>query len=219
MQNMQKEIPKIEYPSRDVINNIRVLDNNEPFVDIVETGRIFLRKDSKFLIPKIRKTVYDKLIIAVNSLPEGYNFRIMSAYIPLSLQQEVWNSKWKKISKKYWYIWFILPQKIKQKLVRKYAAYPKKGSPHSTGGAIDVILVNNKNEIIDVGGDFASANETAHTRYGNINEAQKQNRAILYSAMTGAGFVNQPFEWWHYSYGDKTWACLNNKDFAIYDTV
>lgn len=216
---MQKNIPIIEYPNRDFISSIKVFDNKEPLVDILETGRIFLRKDSKFLLPKLRQSVYERLIKASDNLPNGYNFMVMSAYIPLSLQQDVWNGKWEKVSKRYWYIWFLLPRKIKERLVRKYAAYPKKGSPHSTGGAVDVILVDDSGKEIDVGGKFASADKTAHTRYEDLNNTQKQNRAIIYNAMIDSGFVNQPFEWWHYSYGDKTWAALNKKDFAIYDTI
>jgi len=36
--------------------------------------------------------------------------------------------------------------------------------------------------------------------------------------MEDQGFVNYPYEWWHYSYGDKYWGYVKNKT-AIYDTV
>jgi D-alanyl-D-alanine dipeptidase len=34
--------------------------------------------------------------------------------------------------------------------------------------------------------------------------------------MTGAGFVNYPYEWWHYSYGDRYWAFVKGTRPAIY---
>lgn len=216
---MYKEIPEVSYPSREVIKAVPVTDNGEPLVDIIPTNRISLREGSKFLVPKLRRSVYEKLVQASELLPDGYNFQAMSAYIPMSLQQDVWNDKWKKVSKRYWYVWWGLPQKIKERLVRKYAAYPKKGAPHNTGGAVDVILVDKNKNLISVGGAFASADETAHTRYENISDEEKKNRSILYHVMIDVGFVNQPFEWWHYSYGDKTWAVLTDSKNAIYDGI
>ena len=216
---MQNPIPEINYPKREVIASMAVFDNGEPLVDIIPTDRLFLRQGSKFLVPKLRKVVYEKLVEASNSLPDGYCFQVMSAYIPLSLQKDVWNGKKKKVSKRYWYLWWCLPIKYKERLIRKYAAYPVKGAPHNTGGAVDVILVDREKNPISVGGIFASADETAHTRYEYITDEEKKNRACIYNTMIAVGFVNQPFEWWHYSYGDKTWATLQGKQHAIYNGV
>ena len=216
---MYKQIPEVAYPNREVIASIPVIECGEPLVEIVPTDRIFLREGSKFLVPKLRKSVYEKLVEASEKLPDGYCFQVMSAYIPISLQQDVWNGKWWKVSKRYWYIWWALPKNIKERLVRKYSAYPKKGAPHNTGGAVDVALVDKNKNLISVGGIFGSADETAHTRYEKITDEEKKNRSILYYAMIDVGFVNQPFEWWHYSYGDKTWAVLTDSKNAIYDGV
>jgi D-alanyl-D-alanine dipeptidase len=37
--------------------------------------------------------------------------------------------------------------------------------------------------------------------------------------MTGAGFVNYPSEWWHWSYGDRYWAVVTGEPHAIYGPV
>ena len=37
--------------------------------------------------------------------------------------------------------------------------------------------------------------------------------------MTGAGFVNYPTEWWHWSYGDRYWALQSGQRVARYATV
>jgi D-alanyl-D-alanine dipeptidase len=34
--------------------------------------------------------------------------------------------------------------------------------------------------------------------------------------MEGAGLVNYPSEWWHYSYGDRLWAELTGSPVAFF---
>ena len=35
----------------------------------------------------------------------------------------------------------------------------------------------------------------------------------------GAGLVNYPTEWWHWSYGDRYWALLTGAPAALYGPV
>lgn len=37
--------------------------------------------------------------------------------------------------------------------------------------------------------------------------------------MTGAGFVNYPTEWWHWSHGDRYWAWSTRAPAARYGAV
>jgi D-alanyl-D-alanine dipeptidase len=37
--------------------------------------------------------------------------------------------------------------------------------------------------------------------------------------MAEAGFANHPDEWWHYSYGDQTWAALTGRRAALYGLI
>jgi len=53
----------------------------------------------------------------------------------------------------------------------------------------------------------------------NINATGRANRAVLAAAMTVAGFVNYPTEWWHWSYGDRYWALVSGAPAAIYGTL
>jgi zinc D-Ala-D-Ala dipeptidase len=46
----------------------------------------------------------------------------------------------------------------------------------------------------------------------------KQGR-ILAAALTSAGLVDFPTEWWHRSYGDRYWALTTNTDHAIYGSM
>ena len=38
----------------------------------------------------------------------------------------------------------------------------------------------------------------------------RRNRRLLYHAMTAAGFVNFPFEWWHFDFGTQMWVMNGN---------
>lgn len=39
---------------------------------------------------------------------------------------------------------------------------------------------------------------------------------MLNAALTAAGLVNYPTEWWHWSYGDRYWALATGADHALY---
>jgi D-alanyl-D-alanine dipeptidase len=53
---------------------------------------------------------------------------------------------------------------------------------------------------------------------GISNEARAR-RDILAAALTRAGLVNYPTEWWHWSYGDRYWALLTGAPAALYGPV
>jgi D-alanyl-D-alanine dipeptidase len=55
---------------------------------------------------------------------------------------------------------------------------------------------------------------------GPVRSAQaRANRAVLGSALTAAGLVNYPTEWWHWSFGDRYWALLTGATAACYDAA
>lgn len=64
--------------------------------------------------------------------------------------------------------------------------------PHSTGGAVDVILLH-ENEPTDTGWGFNQPGMGSHTAY-SASEPARRNRALLARAMDTAGFINYPPE-------------------------
>jgi D-alanyl-D-alanine dipeptidase len=109
-------------------------------------------------------------------------------------------------------------------------------SPHATGAAIDVKLRFQHENLgyaagLEVSMGHADANTSGLTNpdyyeSGEIvkfddRDAQK-NRRIFYWTMRGAllgddsGFVVNPTEWWHWSYGDQMWAKLTYAPGAFY---
>ena len=52
-----------------------------------------------------------------------------------------------------------------------------------------------------------------------VDAEARRNRTVLADALSGAGLVNYPTEWWHWSYGDRYWALLTGADHALYGPV
>ena len=212
------EIPYIKFLYREEINSIPVKENEEKMIWIPITDRLLLRNDSsKWLVPKLRQTVVNMLVNAAEALPYNYKLKVMSAYISIELQQELWNRK--MIKTKDANPTIVDPMEL-EKLNRRYAAYPTKGAPHNTGGAVDVILLDENGHEIDMGSVFRGVGQPSHTRYAEIDDDAKYSRQILYWTMVNAGFLNtNPFEWWHYSYGDRAWAAYAKEQIAFYGGV
>ncbi|MEO9076201.1 MAG: M15 family metallopeptidase [Gelidibacter sp.] len=73
-------------------------------------------------------------------------------------------------------------------------------SGHSRGSTLDLTIIDaDTGELLDMGGFFDFFGEQSWTDSPDITEAQKQNRAILKSAMEKHNFRNYPKEWWHYT--------------------
>lgn len=177
-------------------------EKDEPLVEIVESDRVALIKNYKYLSPYLRKTVCEMLYRASENLPQGYKLLIITAYRPKRMQRELWWIRFKQILKDQ-------PIKILNPFtflreVNRYTALPGK-SPHQSGAAVDLSVLDKEEKRLEMGTNMNSYGEICHTFTDLISPEQKANRMILYNAMTKAGFVNYRNEWWHYSYGDLEW--------------
>jgi D-alanyl-D-alanine dipeptidase len=88
---------------------------------------------------------------------------------------------------------------------------PATPPPHSTGGAVDVTLVDARGDVVDMGSPFDEPTERSYPEHfaAAVDEAGRAahaHRRLLYEVLHGAGFVRHPREWWHFSYGDQAWA-------------
>lgn len=96
---------------------------------------------------------------------------------------------------------------------------PPGGSSHQYGGATDVTIINPQGERLDMGTTLTDFGVKVHTENNLITDEQRKNRKVLYDAMTKAGFVNYPLEWWHYSYGDRMWAAYSRRSVCFYGPI
>ena len=199
------------------IRKIVVSENNESLVEIIENDRINLLHEHKYLSPYVRKSVAKLLVVASNNLPTGYKFLIVTAYRPLWMQKELWKRRLWQMAKKYPFK-MIFQYKKWIKMAGQYTS-PPGGSSHQSGGAIDLTVIDNNGNRLDMGTTLTDFGKKVHTHNDLITENQKQNRKILYDAMTKAGFVNYPLEWWHYYYGDRMWSAYTKRIKCFYGPI
>jgi D-alanyl-D-alanine dipeptidase len=114
------------------------------------------------------------------------------------------------------------------KKVEKFWAYPSFDSryppPHSTGGALDVCLLDKDGNLVEMGGTVDQMDETSNPDFfSNMKNEEaiiwNSRRNLLREIMTKFGFVQHPNEWWHFSYGDQLWAWKNKKEYALYGKI
>ena len=125
-----------------------------------------------------------------------------------------------------------LPESRLQREVGKYWAAPTTDpaapAPHNTGGAVDLTLRwADSREPLWMGSLFDDASAVANldffekrlagpSRMAFSDEEARANRRLLHHLMTQAGFAPNPYEWWHFGYGERVWAQLNRAPFAFY---
>lgn len=157
----------------------------------------------------VRKEVYERLLAACRFLPGGYRLCIWDAWRPFALQKELYDRYSAEIVKR-----FALEQmseKQRSAEIAKYVSLPEENRDvppvHTTGGAVDVTILDADGRELEMGTAFDAFTEETHTAYFETagDTVIRDNRRLLYTAMTSAGFTNLPSEWWHYDYGDRFW--------------
>lgn len=91
---------------------------------------------------------------------------------------------------------------------------------HPTGGAIDVTLIHQGQEL-DMGGQIANFEvpERIPTYSDAINEEQRRNRELLLELLMAQDFAPFYGEWWHFSYGDREWAYFYKRAASLFSEL
>jgi len=208
-------------PDKQLIT-IPIKDNGEKLVYIrdccpkvvIRLGTYVKKEGKKSCLDAcfVREDVGRRINIAQNLLPKDHRIMLRCGYRPLSLQKKRYLWMYNKLKKKN-------PTWDKMKLsneTSKCVAPPDIVPPHSTGGAIDISIINATGKQLDMGTQLGRFNESTYTDSNKTSPLAKNNRKLLIKVMTKAGFVNYPTEWWHWSYGDRYWAAVRKGKFSIY---
>lgn len=175
---------------------------------------------------KLRKGIVDRLLAAQKDLPSGFRFKIWDGFRPLYVQEKLYNDLW-TLRKKESPDWDESRLKTE---VEKFVAFPSYDkshpSPHNTGGAVDLTIVDSDGVELLMGTPFDEFHERSYSDYFREWTCEKglkedvlkfnSNRELLRSVMMKHGFAPYFWEWWHFSYGDVDWAKEVGKDVAIY---
>lgn len=200
---------------------MNVKECHEPLVNLKDLNfKISLNRSSFYAgYTKVRKSVAEKLLEAAQYLPQGIAFYFSEGHRPITLQRQMYHEYYTQLADAHpsWD-----EATLKHETV-KYVAPPQDVPPHSTGGAIDITLIDAHGNELDMGAildETPDKNENRNfTAAKNISDHARANRQILINALSRVGFVNYPAEWWHWSYGDKYWAYHAGHAHAIYGSV
>ncbi len=158
-----------------------------------------------------RESVLERLIAANSDLPADVDLVLAEAHRPLELQRLYWESNLQKVRD-------TNPTMSEEEAVAETARYVAPDwivPPHSTGGAVDVILCRGGLELV-MGSELNERCAAMRTAFNVADPNARQNREMLVEAVSGAGLINYGHEWWHYSYGDRYWAFVTGAEIAIY---
>lgn len=193
----EKEIVKIE------VEEIGLED--DPIVDLREIKHeLALGENLKDF--RVRRGLLDRLMKANSELKKhGLGLKIYEMYRSLAQQRKEFGEIKTEMAAKY-------PDLNADELWAKtteFIADPDLCPPHSTGGAVDLTLINLANgEEIEMGTPVNSLEKSAALFDDSISEAAQKKRQILSTAMLEQGLAPMCTEWWHYSYGEAYWAAL-----------
>ncbi len=199
---------------------VPVEECGEPLVDLLAGPlrcalahpRASSREPSRF---HCRSGVEERLRAAEAALGGRAHLLIAEAHRPLHLQERYWHEDRATFRAAH-------PDWDDERLdyeTARFVSPPWIVPPHSTGGAIDLLLVDRDGHELDMGWPLNTEGPLMRTAAGGIDAAARANRDLMLEAMAGAGFVNYDHEWWHFSYGDRYWAHARGVPAARYGSV
>ena len=200
------------------IARIPVEDCGEGLVDIRERRELALdtrKQDTHGAWGRLRSGLVDRLLEAQETLPPGIRLLIIEGHRPAHLQRLYFDGHRAELAQAHpdWSAARVTAEASKH-------VSPPEVAPHPCGAAVDLTLTQDGRELdlgTPVNATPADSANACFTSAGNITDAARERRDILGTALSVAGLVNYPPEWWHWSYGDRYWAAVTSATHAIYE--
>jgi D-alanyl-D-alanine dipeptidase len=203
------------------ITQIHWADDGEPLVDLRDV--VGLRLDRRLADPigayaHLRRGVVRRLLAAQNMLSSGLELLVVEGYRPPVLQRRYFDAyatelgvthpDWEPSRRHFEASKFVSPPEV---------------APHGTGGAVDLTLCTNSGVELDLGTPINASPEASfgkcYTASADISPEARELRRVLGDALSAAGLVNYPTEWWHWSYGERYWSLVHGEPVTRYGPV
>ncbi len=204
--------------------SIKIQENNEPMADLSKYNFILdpkyfqqkLSTESRFFL---REQTAKKLTQVQKNLGP-FRLKIWDAFRSRDTQNNIYQKYWEEIKISH-------PNLNEEELkleIGKFVspAYQKNRiPPHTTGGTVDLTLVDKNDNELDMGTEFDFFGPKAQPFYFEIYKDKKiaKNRQIIREAMINEDFTLDEDEWWHFDWGNQMWALKSGKHFAFYGEV
>lgn len=200
------------------VMNTPVTECGEELIDVRLTADLALgdlKVDESGDHAHLRRGLVNRLGDAQTLLPDGFRLLLVEGFRPAHLQRLYFDGYRQQL---------IdddpgLDPAESFRLASRYVS-PPEIAPHVSGAAIDLTLTGPQGEDVDMG---TAINATPEASDGacyfaaeNITAEARHHRQILADALSRAGLVNYPTEWWHWSFGDRYWAHVTHRPAALY---
>ncbi len=209
---------------------IPIHENKEPMIDLREQQLIQYGPspeiDNNQCYTYLRSGLYELLCKAQERLPDGLRLCVYEGWRSLELQQKLFDDRF-NVLKKDFSNWTY--EKLFWETCRLVSPVilldgSRNVFPHSTGGAVDIYLIDQDDNLIDMGLSVANWFDDIDgglsvTDSVKISPLTLKNRQLMSQALTAVGLVNYPNEYWHWSYGDRYWAYITHNSTAFYGAV
>ncbi len=203
---------------------IPIKENNDPLVDLsaypfvldpiyfaqglAETDKLYTRK-----------AIAEKLVVLQEGLLKGHRFKIWDSWRPRDVQANIYRKYWNEMKVAH-------PEWSEERLAHEVGVFvtapdtPGRIPPHTTGGAIDLTLIDvQTGREMDMGTVFDHFGPEAsifHFEYPGRDPVVRHNRRLLRDAMIEGGFSVDHDEWWHFDFGNQKWAVETGRSVAFY---
>ncbi|MEZ0579315.1 M15 family metallopeptidase [Nocardioides sp. MH1] len=193
-----------------LVSALPVAENGEPLVELhpgIAPGGA-----------RVRAALADRLYRADLSLPPGIRLLVVEGHRSAADQQRIIDAYTAQVRAAH-------PGATGPELDRLVSRFvaPIDVAPHVAGAAVDLTLVDESGQQLDLGTTIDATPEESRGRCyfaaPDISLEARALRLVLGDALTSAGLVNYPTEWWHWSYGDRYWALMTGAARAHYGAV
>ena len=221
------------------ILQIPIIDQKEELVDIVllnnESVQMMTCPAVPYVHPNysagfdcskyVRKSVYDRLIaLAKNATIMRGKETIVYVFEGLrdiETQKKIYSTCIEQIRSDF----PEMSDEDVQSNAMKQITPPTVYLPFATGACVSVRLFDKETSTFLDMGKFGfnwfpgRVNNEANTFCALLSDEQKNNRRILLEAGSFAGLVNYPYEWWHFSFGDRYFSYYTQNKVAIHGMI
>ncbi|MHB8637231.1 MAG: M15 family metallopeptidase [Fimbriimonadaceae bacterium] len=202
------------------LRRIAILENGEPLVDFLRLPNVVLG-EPRFDYRRetlLRRGVAERLAVAAASLPAGYRLAVIEGWRAPHIQRRLYAMVWNrmKAANPTW------SDVRLRRLVNRFTApmNARVPPPHTTGGAMDVDLLDGDGKPHDLVSPFERRDMKCFAFDApGLSSLARHNRSVLAKSLVGAGITNYPSEFWHYSYGDQGWAYRGGHATALYGPI
>ncbi len=214
-------VERLDRYQKQLIPTIIIKEDESPLISLKESEFNLMYEPSfnKEYNYMVREDIFEKIGRISKILDkEGKLLIIRSVWRSFAHQKLLRDRRMKIVKKDH-------PNKSLEEIknIVSYFIAPEEESMHSTGGAVDALIYDLKNNcVMNFGnnqGLHLELNETCYPFHPDISAQVRKNRELLINLFEKEGFFVDPKEYWHFDYGNVIWAIEKGKKEAKYGVI